>query len=391
MSGMATEMVCGECGATNQAGEDFCGECGSYLEWESSPVAEEPQPVVEEAPVEEAPKTVVERVKAAVGLAPEAEEATSDATTEEVQPTAPTVEKPPGAGAIRTGKAPEGKPPAAVKPEAPVTAVRPGTAAPKPRRRPTAPQDQPIRPGDLICGSCGAGNAPTRKFCRRCGKELAEAQVARIPWWRRPFVRRARSGPDAGTRPKQRRQRRAVPPVAKYVAVLVVLAGLVYLSRPLWSPVYENVMDRVEDADPVTPDRYTASSFAPGHRPGLVKDGFANRYWAPDTTGPVRGEWIKAEFAEPIRLVRMEVISGAGAKDAQFQAQGRPVDLTAVVTSSDGTESEQDVTLKDEAGVQLVDMGFSDVTAVELRIDKAVRGDRPRSRVAVAEIKLLAR
>src|SRR3954452_6925374 len=68
-SGMATETVCGVCGAVNQAGEDFCGSCGSYLEWESEATASEPEPVVERLTVEKPPTTVVGRVKSAVGLA----------------------------------------------------------------------------------------------------------------------------------------------------------------------------------------------------------------------------------------------------------------------------------------------------------------------------------
>src|SRR3954453_5078492 len=68
-SGMATETMCGVCGAVNQAGEDFCGSCGSYLEWESEATAAEPEPWRERLTVEKPPTTVVGRVKSAVGLA----------------------------------------------------------------------------------------------------------------------------------------------------------------------------------------------------------------------------------------------------------------------------------------------------------------------------------
>ncbi len=365
MSTKATELVCGECGTTNQQGEDFCGECGAYLEWEGTPVAVEPEPVAEE-PTTEAPKTVVERVKAAVGLGPD-DEAPAPVTAEQH---------------------PEKTTQAA--PEPTVAAVLPGTAAPKPRRRPSGPQDIPIQPGDLICGKCGAGNKPTRKFCRRCGGDLAEAEVARVPWWRRPFVRKPRQGPEAGTRPVTKKPRR-LPSIAKYVAILLVLAGLVFLSRPLWSPAYEAIVDRVRNVEPVTPDSFNASSSAQGHPPQAVRDGATNVYWAPDTTGDAKGEFIEARFDEPIRLVYVRVKTGVGQKDAEFLNSGRPTELRITIFTKDGEPEQKTIDLVDKPAFQEERLATSDVTRVRFTILASEPGRKADSRVSIAELEFFQR
>ncbi len=73
--------------------------------------------------------------------------------------------------------------------------VEPGQAQPEAvlpgmsqRRQRLAHQTTAARkpqPGDLICGQCGGFNSPERKFCRRCGSSLAEAQSVHVSWWRR--------------------------------------------------------------------------------------------------------------------------------------------------------------------------------------------------------------
>src|SRR5699024_1222381 len=102
------------------------------------------------------------------------------------------------------------KPAAALSPPAVPAPVKP--QAPKPRRHvePARTEEPPPAPGELICGACGAGNAPHRKFCRRCGATLEDAPVqGKAGWWQRRRQRRAarRAGPAAGTRPKTRRRR----------------------------------------------------------------------------------------------------------------------------------------------------------------------------------------
>jgi ribosomal protein L40E len=395
---MATEMVCGECGATNQAGEDFCGECGSYLEWDARPVAVEPDPQAEAAPAEEVPRaTLVDRVKAAVGIENEQPadpaEASPTATAATEAATAPSSKQPstdlPAATvpAARHGDSASGPTqPTAV----PVTAVRPGTAAPKARKRRAAPLDQPLQPGDLVCGSCGAGNKATRKYCRRCGKDLSEAEVAKIPWWRRLAARRQRTT-AAGTRPRQRRQRR-LPRVGRYLAVLLVLAAIVFFTKPLWSPAYQAVLDRVKGVEPVQPVAFDASSSLRGHRPGAIRDGHANVFWSPARPGHARGQYVEASFSSPVRLVYLNISSGAGSKEGPFLANGRPTRLRATVFTTGGhVESLKTYKLVDEVGAQRVRVARSDVKRIRLTIIQSHLGKRPGAPIALGEVEFYQR
>ena len=68
------------------------------------------------------------------------------------------------------------------------------------------------QPGDRICGNCSEANDPTRKFCRRCGTTLVNAQVVgakKLPWWKRLFRRQPKEY-AAGERTKSISQRDAV-------------------------------------------------------------------------------------------------------------------------------------------------------------------------------------
>ena len=54
------------------------------------------------------------------------------------------------------------------------------------RPAPVRPDPVDLGPADLYCGSCGAGSASGRSFCRRCGAPLADAAPdERVGWWRR--------------------------------------------------------------------------------------------------------------------------------------------------------------------------------------------------------------
>jgi len=391
----AVEDVCAECGAPNGLDEDFCGECGAYLEWdERRAAAAEPEraPAVEEPA---ASRGIVERVKAAVGVGQaeddRAPEPATPTTQESVTPDAPAAEPASTAGEERpAGRAdalvvrvPEQDGTGPRQPEA----VQPGRPAARARRRPAARDREPLSPGDLVCGECGAGNRPDRKFCRRCGHDLAEAEVARVPWWRR--LRRRRTPTAAGARPTTRRRVRFPTRLVVVLAVLAVVVGAGWLGRGLLVGAFDAVMDRVQGVQPFAADGVRASDAQRGHPAGNVVDNDPETYWAPAATGEGRGSSLTARFDEPLRVVYLVVTPGVSVKDpGAFRANGRPARLR-VVLRGDDTRNVETVELRDEPGAAVHHVATSDVTSVRIQILRS--HGRESARTAIAEIEFQGR
>jgi hypothetical protein len=134
------EIICKKCGVRAAADETFCGGCGAFLEWEGERVVVEPVPPVD------MPVTAVNELTAA-----------SSAVA-----------------------------PVAVQPAVPIE---------RPKPQPRVSPGRRAEPGDIFCGGCGQPNNPERRFCRQCGRLLAD-QVglpARLPWWKRIFHRHKRA------------------------------------------------------------------------------------------------------------------------------------------------------------------------------------------------------
>jgi hypothetical protein len=272
--------------------------------------------------------------------------------------------------------------PAARQPQAPVA---------KARRRPVAPPE-PFDPGDLICGTCGVGNKPTRKFCRRCGATLADAEVARVPWWRRLFRKRTPREKEAGSRPKVAAARRSPTKLVALLGVLALLGVGTYVLRERAFDGVDLVRDRIQGVERVVPEKMTASTSQDGHGPGLAKDGTPNKYWAPAKAGAGRGEYLEAVFADPVRLVTVLITPGVSSSDEEaFLRQGRPADLRVVITHEDGSREIKTVELEDKRGAKEVAIRESDVTRVRFEIRQAFPGTDADSRPAIAEIEFWIR
>lgn len=434
-------QVCSDCGAANEDDEDFCGQCGSYLEWDATRAAAEADSAA--APAEPEPEPaeqslgLVGRVREAVGLgsgggatngsadmspdpsAPppmvgavpqeptdraaggpfeqdaESSAAPTDAPTQpdastlvvKVPPPPPKHSAPRHSAPGPAKPAPAGpgaRPPGAEQP----AAVRPGAAAPKARRSTPAHVDEPVDPGDLICGECGAGNKPTRKFCRRCGHDLVEAVVAKVPWWRRILPRRKPVA--ASSRPKESKSRSL--PVSKYAVLMAVFFVLVLVGFSLRDAIggaYQRVVDRVVGSEPVQP-KMSASSNAPGAPATQANDGTSNKFWAP-AAGDANGEFLRAEFDEPVRLLHIIVTPGVSTKQPEFLAAGRPRVLSLMVTDGDGEVSRERLELADTAGPQTFDVVHADVERLRLTIVSSKQGTRPGAPVAIAEVEFHGR
>lgn len=293
------------------------------------------------------------------------------AATPPPRPAAATVDGPAGAAVVPSATQPLAKQPAAQQP----VAQQPTKAkqAPRPAPKTTTP-DRTIKPGDLVCGQCGEGNDPSRKFCRRCGNSLAQAVAAKkLPWWKRIFTRSPKQPKAAGQR-KGKSARRAVDGarsagwrVAWAMAMLrrgLFLLALVGIAVPLAVPSLRNVViDKGSGAfssvrrvimpsfHAVRPIEAQATSSAPDHDPILARDGFNNTYWAEGAEGDGIGQTITFIFDGKVDIDRIVITPGASEPPEAFITQPRPKDLHIVLDN--GTSL--DVTLKDE----LDDQGFA--------------------------------
>ncbi|MEI2765941.1 MAG: zinc-ribbon domain-containing protein [Dermatophilaceae bacterium] len=285
----------------------------------------------------------------------------------------------PGSGAPAAGAA---RQPVAVKPGA--------EARPAPKKK-LPVQDRRPQPGETVCRECGAGNAPDRKFCRRCGTDLADAVVvAPLPWWRRLLRRRPETAPVAGTRPVRRRRRL---PGGGLLRLLLVVAAVLVVLRLTWVWVgvpVEAVRDRLSGNAVVNPSAIAASSAFDGHPAALARDGATNTFWAPAKTADPSGEFVEASFPSPFRLVAVQVFNGSSEQPKPYLSTARVATFLLTAVKDDGSIETRSVTLADVPGKQDFTMGISDVTTVRITVQTAY-GAGPQVPVALAEVAFFKR
>ncbi|GHF91712.1 MULTISPECIES: zinc ribbon domain-containing protein [Amycolatopsis] len=258
-------------------------------------------------------------------------------------------------------------------------------------------EEQVLNPGDLICGRCGKGNAPTRNFCSRCGASLAESEVVKTSWWRRLLGRKPKEH-KAGERPGKdgvRRRtgragaaRRTVGKVIRRaVAVALIFSALIYaLYQPfrgamntaavgLWSQVTGIFEAKL---NPVHPIKVTATAEAAGHAAPLISDNAKNTFWAAPAD---REQTVVFTFDHPADLRKAIVYLGDA---ANFPAEHRPSKLHLVFS----TGKTYDMALADTPDAQEVPIENSEgATGVELHVAGLYRS-LDGTDVAISEIEL---
>jgi hypothetical protein len=208
------------------------------------------------------------------------------------------------------------------------------------------------QPGDLICGQCGSGNVPTRKFCNVCGHSLHDAVAQKQPWWKRWLPTRGPKVREHGSRPRRVRRttkvRQGIGKAFRWALAIAVLAfgGLYAFSPPFRSNVNTQVIDAkntvvgmfVENPVPIRQSAISASAERPDHPASFAMDNNTATFWAAQTDPKTAALTIQFDHAADLR--RMIVHSGDPKK---YLGSQRPQRLTLVFD----TGKTHDITLTD--------------------------------------------
>lgn len=258
---------------------------------------------------------------------------------------------------------------------------QPAVVPDRPKRERTKAPPRPIKPDDIVCRQCGAGNDPSRRFCRTCGASLAPVPVeVRLPWYRRIFRRRTSTPHAAGTprqqsgQPADRRtsSRRATHGVRRGVALaaLIGIGALVAIptTRTWLSETTSDAYDRVRRvfADYTAVPASNIDATAEAHEARLLVDGAVNTEWSAPAGAP--NQTITATF-EPAQTVDLVLITLGNPNDAtSFNAQPRPGELMISVTNADGEVTSEPVTLEYQPEFQQVDVDGGLVRQIQFTI-----------------------
>ncbi|MFL6124706.1 NADase-type glycan-binding domain-containing protein [Actinophytocola sp.] len=270
--------------------------------------------------------------------------------------------------------------------------VRPAPVIKKTRAVVRTKPSRRLEPGDLVCATCGEGNAETRNFCSRCGESLADAGMVREKWWRRLFRRRKHH--PAGTRPGQKGTRehrvfiRSVQfrRVRAFLLVFLVLLTVIFaVYPPLRATVRDNAVALyhkiVPTLEPIRPIAVRATSARPGHGSELLWDTYDNTYWAAD----VGGRRVSVTFRFDDSHLLRSIILYAGASEA-FAANGRP----SILRLTYNTRRTENVLPQDTNQPQTLDLRNTTlVSSVTIDIVDVYDGAEAAT-VAISEIEFFA-
>ena len=271
------------------------------------------------------------------------------------------------------------------------TVQKPAEQQERRRPAPVLTEPKPPSPGDLICGQCGVGNAPERKFCRHCGHSLAEAEVVRPCWWQRLIPQRRRRRRHVGDRPRARGGRpwRTVARFVTWLLVILLAAGgLLYAAVPsVRTDVNREAKSFKTWVTSPFSTRYTqvralettATSQVPGHEAKFATDSGKNTFWAAPVPGPE--PVLVLRFDRPVDIRQVIV---RGGNPADIDSTHRPAKLHLVYS----TGRAADLSLADTPEPQTLGVGeVAGATTVEIHITALHRSQSATS-VALSEIEL---
>jgi hypothetical protein len=309
------------------------------------------------------------------------------------RPAAPAAEASPAAAAV-PARAPE------VREQAPQIAKARALAVTK-----TAPSRR-LQAGDSICGNCGEGNAPSRKFCSRCGDSLVAAEQVKPRWWHR--FRRTRgprtvklgdesgkAGSGGNLAAHRFDLRHLLTQIYRkgriVVAVIVVIAGVIYGAYPPFRTKVNSLVtsEKTKVAGivdqhfvPIHPLKCTDNGHDAAHPASLACDGFFNNYWLAHWQ-PAPEPSITMTFAHPVTLKKMILYNGAF---GHYVANGRPSSLHLVFSNQESFT----ITPEDTPQPQTFSIGNAVlIKSVEIQITSTYQGQgNGASNVAISQIEL---
>ncbi|MGW6412615.1 NADase-type glycan-binding domain-containing protein [Streptomyces vinaceus] len=152
------------------------------------------------------------------------------------------------------------------------------------------------------------------------------------------------------------------------------------------------VKDRFLSQYAIAPETVYASSSAKGYDARLATDGVDNKAWAPaGSPSQAPGQYWQATFESPFRLTALLMINGAATKPAAFFESGRPTRVTVTITTADKKTVKRQMNLADQPGVQSLNVGIDQVTAVQIMIDTVHPGLKAAAPIALAEVQFFSR
>jgi Double zinc ribbon len=223
--------------------------------------------------------------------------------------------------------------------------------------RPQQTLKRQAQPGDLICGQCGSGNVPTRRFCGVCGYSLIDAVTERQPWWKRWLPAKGPKVREHGSRPHRVKRtakvRQGLGRALRWTLAIAVLlfGGLYGFSQPFRANVNTQVVAAkdslagtfLEDWVPVRQSSISAAQERPDHPASLAMDNDKGTFWAAPTDP--RTAALTIQFDHVTDLRRMIVYSGDAKK---YLGSQRPQRLTLVFD----TGKTHDIQLTDQPDQQ---------------------------------------
>lgn len=252
------------------------------------------------------------------------------------------------------------------------------------------------RPGDLICGECGEGNHPPRRFCHRCGTSLAQAETVRLPWRKRVFLFMGRTKvKKAGTRPRKRGSaggskglvRKFFYKVQAIAFIVAILGGVLFAVHPPFRTFVVSKVQAAKEAvvrllpSPESPTRPAAVEASAAQAEHPVRHAFdiaTNTYWAAAWPGEGRPK-VRVDLGKHVALRKVIITAGVS---NDFDGYLRPARLH-LTYSNERSESiiVQDTPEPQEIALQ-AGLGVNTLTIEVLDVHQAAKV----SEVAITEI-----